>query len=48
LATASGVPPDLAIVSAIALISRTVSALTFGRSACTVAPAATAAGGGLR
>ena len=30
LATASGVPPDLAIASAIAVISRAVSALTFG------------------
>ena len=30
LATASGVPPDLAIVSAMAVISRTVSPLTLG------------------
>src|SRR4029077_6802293 len=48
LATASGVPPDLAIASAIALISRTVSALTLGRRACTAPPAATAASGGFR
>ena len=33
LATASGVPPDLAIASAIALTSRTTSALTLGRDA---------------
>jgi hypothetical protein len=44
LATASGVPPDFAIVSAMAVTSRTVSALTLGRSACTAPPAPTKVG----
>ena len=46
--TASGVPPDLAIASAIALISRMASALTAGICERTAPPAATVSDGALR
>src|SRR6266446_7602760 len=47
-ATASGVPPDLAMASAIALISRTCSVLTAGCNARTAAEGPAAATGALR